>query len=87
MEKEKGRREKNAKAKKQREPFPSLPPTPFLDLPPLRSNNFTLTLFRSCVTGEKREGGGGEKRESEKAEGAISLSPPDSLDLSPLSKQ
>ena len=57
VEKEKGRREKNAKAKRQREPFPSLPPTPFLDLPPLRSNNFTLTLFRSCVTGEKREGG------------------------------
>ena len=44
---------------------------------------FILTLFAGRVTGGKREGEDGKKRESEKAEGAISLSPPDSLPWSP----
>ena len=48
---------------------------------------FILTLFAGRVTVGKREVERGEKRESEKGEGAISLSPAVFLDLPPLSKQ
>ena len=43
----------------EREPFPSLPPTPLISHP-FRSNSFyTKTHFRSLVTREEKEGGGG----------------------------
>ena len=59
MKNEKGEGQKNAKAKRDREPFPSLPPTPLISHP-FRSNSFyTKTHFRSLMTREKREGGGG----------------------------
>ena len=54
-EKEKGRREKNAKARRERQPFPSLPLTPLISHPFRRNSFYTKTQFCSRVTGEKKK--------------------------------
>lgn len=74
-EKEKGRREKNAKARRERQPFPSLPLTPLISHPFRRNSFYTKTQFCSRVTGEKRKGEGGLREKAWEGKGRGSPSP------------